>query len=141
MRELVFEAPSLLEWIGWNIVKRDHLLGSFSTPVPVFCFSESECVPWTLLYRFAKSSGISKRSSYVFAGEVAELLDMNEHDVVECMLKHALLPLVEAGNKSALDVLAGKIGSEPQNMLQNYGHTIIAKCLYEGDCWSLANMY
>lgn len=58
---------------------------------------------------------------------------MSEHDVVECMLKHALPPLVEAGNKSALEVLAGKIGSEPQNLLQNYGHTIIAKCLYEGD--------
>ncbi|BDA43155.1 Serine/threonine-protein kinase ATR at C-terminar half [Coccomyxa sp. Obi] len=91
VRELIFGAPRLLEWIGWNIVKRDHLLG-----------------------------------------EVAELLDMSEHDVVECMLKHALPPLVEAGNKSALEVLAGKIGSEPQNLLQNYGHTIIAKCLYEG---------
>lgn len=78
----------------------------------------------------------SKTSSEFSAGEVAELLDMSEHDVVECMLKHALPPLVEAGNKSALEVLAGKIGSEPQNLLQNYGHTIIAKCLYEGDCLS-----
>jgi len=66
------------------------------------------------------------------AGEVADLLEMSEQDVVERMLKHALPPLVEAGNKSALEVLAGKIGSDPQNLLQNYGHTIIAKCLYEG---------
>lgn len=68
----------------------------------------------------------------VYIGEVADLLDMSEQDVVERMLKHALPPLVEAGNKAALEVLASKIGSEPQNLLQNYGHTIIAKCLYEG---------
>jgi hypothetical protein len=68
----------------------------------------------------------------VHAGEVADLLDLSEHDVVERMLKHALPPLVEAGNRSALEVLAGKIGSDPQHVLQNYGHTIIAKCLYEG---------
>ncbi len=32
VRELIFGAPRLLEWIGWNIVKRDHLLGSFCSP-------------------------------------------------------------------------------------------------------------
>ncbi|KAK9914842.1 hypothetical protein WJX75_001188 [Coccomyxa subellipsoidea] len=91
VRDLIFGAPRLLEWIGLNTVKRDQLLG-----------------------------------------EVADLLDMSEQDVVERMLKHALPPLVEAGNTAALEVLARKIGSEPQNLLQNYGHTIIAKCLYEG---------
>lgn len=66
------------------------------------------------------------------AGGLGDLLDMSEHEVVERMLKHALPPLVEAGNRSALEVLAAKIGSQPQHVLHNYGHTIIAKCLYAG---------
>ncbi len=83
------------------------------------------------------ASFIKVSVSGICAGEVADLLDMSEQEVVEHMLKHALPPLVEAGNKSALEVLAGKIGSDPQNLLQNYGHTIIAKCLYEGAQYTL----
>ena len=53
--------------------------------------------------------------------------------MVERMLKHALPPLVEAGNRAALDSLAAKAGTDSPTLLHNYGHTIIAKCLYEGE--------
>ncbi len=32
VRELVFGAPRLLEWLGWSITKRPHLLGMPSQP-------------------------------------------------------------------------------------------------------------
>ena len=53
--------------------------------------------------------------------------------MVERMLKHALPPLVEAGNRAALEALAAKAGTDSPTLLHNYGHTIIAKCLYEGE--------
>ena len=52
--------------------------------------------------------------------------------MVEEMLTHALPPLVEAGNKAALEVLAQKAGVDPATLVHNHCHTIIAKCLYEG---------
>ena len=48
------------------------------------------------------------------------------------MLKHALPPLVEAGNRAALATLAQKAGTDLASLLQDNGATIIAKCLYEG---------
>jgi hypothetical protein len=67
------------------------------------------------------------------AGELAELLELSEGVMVDRMLKHALPPLVEAGNRAALEALAAKAGTDPPTLLHNYGHTIIAKCLYEGE--------
>ena len=52
--------------------------------------------------------------------------------MVDKMLKHALPPLVEAGNKAALETLAQKAGTDLASLLQDNGATIIAKCLYEG---------
>ena len=72
------------------------------------------------------------RKTLLSAGEVADLLELSENSVVERMLKHALPPLVEAGNKAALEFLARKAGMEPAALLEKYSHTIIAKCLYEG---------
>ena len=66
------------------------------------------------------------------AGELAELLELSEGQVVDKMLKHALPPLVEAGNKAALEALAQKAGTDLASLLQDNGATIIAKCLYEG---------
>ena len=66
------------------------------------------------------------------AGELAELLELSEGQVVDKMLKHALPPLVEAGNKAALETLAQKAGTDLASLLQDNGATIIAKCLYEG---------
>ena len=66
------------------------------------------------------------------AGELAELLELSEGQVVDKMLKHALPPLVEAGNKAALQTLAQKAGTDLASLLQDNGATIIAKCLYEG---------
>ncbi len=51
---------------------------------------------------------------------------------MEEMLTHALPPLVEAGNKAALEVLAQKAGVDPATLVHSHCHTIIAKCLYEG---------
>lgn len=33
--DLVFGAPRLLEWLGWNITKRPHLLGTPMHPHPM----------------------------------------------------------------------------------------------------------
>ncbi len=60
------------------------------------------------------------------------MLDQSEARVVEEMLTHALPPLVEAGNRAALEVLAQKAGMDPATLVHNHCHTIIAKCLYEG---------
>lgn len=59
---------------------------------------------------------------------------MAEQDCMERMLPAALPPIVEACNASALGALAAKIGSTPEQLLQEHGHTLIAKCLYEGAC-------
>ena len=67
------------------------------------------------------------------AGELANLLEQNAAEVVEVMLTHALPPLVEAGNRAALEALAQKSGVDPATLVHNHCHTIIAKCLYEGE--------
>ena len=72
------------------------------------------------------------RASRCCAGELASLLEQSEAALVERMLPHALPPLVEAGNKAALEALAEKAGSDSASLLHNHCHTIIAKCLYEG---------
>ena len=33
--DLVFGAPRLLEWLGWSITKRPHLLGAPMHPHPM----------------------------------------------------------------------------------------------------------
>ena len=48
VRELVFGAPRLLEWLGWSITKRPHLLGTPSQPI---------CHPYTKLTSVNPSRG------------------------------------------------------------------------------------
>lgn len=75
------------------------------------------------------------------ADELAELLDMDEREVVERMLGAALPPLVEDRNTPALAALAAKVGSSPEQLMQAHGHAIVAKLLYEGapspQCYSV----
>lgn len=154
VRDLVFGAPRLLEWLGWSITKRPHLLGTPANPslqpcAPCSRSSLSQHLAWhtpvspsgpqpssiRCAFRAVQLRGImarQQRRRRECAGELANLLEQSEAKVVEEMLTHALPPLVEAGNRAALEALAQKSGVDPATLVHNHCHTIIAKCLYEG---------
>ena len=39
--DLVFDAPRLLEWLGWSITKRPHLLGAHPSLPPLLVFARA----------------------------------------------------------------------------------------------------
>ncbi len=65
-------------------------------------------------------------------GEVADVLEMDEHLLCERVLKESLAHLILAEDKEAMQMFSERLGIPLHQLVKEYAPDALARCIYHG---------